>query len=196
MLDKKIIKYVLMVLVVLISGIVYRCGYSNHSKKVESEGEITLMIDKSDTTETIEQKSICVYITGYVNCPGVYELSEGSRVKDVLVLAGGFSEDANIDSINLAREINDGEHIYVYGIDEETTPIFSGEEASDNSRVNINTASKDALMTLPGVGESRADAIITYRDNYGGFNTIEDIMNVPGIKEASFEKLKDMITVD
>jgi competence protein ComEA len=112
----------------------------------------------------------------------------------VLKLAGGFSEDAGTDYLNLAETVSDGEKVYVPTVDELNVELAAEEEA-DSGKININTATKEQLITLPGIGESKADSIIAYRTEHGGFSTIEEIMEIPGIKEAVFSKIKELITV-
>jgi competence protein ComEA len=144
-----------------------------------------------------------VFICGAVVNPGVYEVENGSRICDVLELAGGFGEDAETDYLNLAEPVSDGQKVYVPTQGETATALFAGEETETaeaveeaSGRVNINTASKEVLVTLPGIGESKADSILAYRAEHGGFSSIEEIMEIPGIKEAVFSKIKELITVD
>lgn len=134
-----------------------------------------------------------VYVCGAVAAPGVYELPEGSRVCDAIEKAGGFTEDAAV-SVNLAEKVSDGQMIQIV-TGEEATQIQSEPESADG-RVNLNTATAEQLMTLTGIGQAKADSIITYRTEHGSFQSIEDIMNISGIKEGVFVKIKDSITVD
>ena len=154
-----------------------------------------------------------VHICGAVNRPGVYTFPEGSRVCDAVEAAGGLSEEAAASSLNQAALLSDGLQIVVpteeelEGLSSQaassgvfSSGIFSADGAqnaagSGNGLVNINTASLEELMTLPGIGQTRAEAIVAYRQERGSFQTIEDIMKVDGIKEGSFEKLKEKITV-
>ena len=135
-----------------------------------------------------------VHICGEVKAPGVYELAEGSRIFEAVEAAGGFTEEASEASLNLAGVISDGMQIVILSKEEVRLQL---EAAGDPGAglVNINKASKAQLMTLPGIGESRAEDIIRYREESGGFQTIEDIMKVSGIKDAAFQKIKDSITV-
>jgi competence protein ComEA len=137
-----------------------------------------------------------VYICGAVANPGVYELTGGSRICDALDAAGGFSENAGTTYLNLAEFVSDGQKIYVPTQEELTVELAAEEEAAaDDGRININTASKEQLVTLPGIGDAKADSIIAYRTEHGAFSTIEEIMEIPGIKEAVFSKIKDFISV-
>lgn len=145
-----------------------------------------------------EKESICVYICGAVVNDGVYELPKGSRVVHVIEAAGGLSEEADTLLINQAKIVEDGEQIRIYTKDEAQQielEVNADSEESVAIKVNINTADKDRLMTLPGIGESKAEAIIAYRTEQGAFQKVEDIMNIAGIKEAVFSKIKDKITV-
>lgn len=135
-----------------------------------------------------------VHICGEVEKPGVYELEEGSRVFQAVEAAGGFTEEASQSSMNLAETIADGMQIVILS-KEEAEAVQAAAEESAAGLVNINQASKEQLMALPGIGESRAEDIIRYREESGGFQRIEDIMKVSGIKDAAFQKIKDSITV-
>lgn len=154
-----------------------------------------------EETETDEEDvPICVYVCGGVVNPGIYELNPGSRMYEAVNLAGGLTDDADALALNQAERINDGQKIYIPLIGEEITDTEDGGGCFDGNvssgRVNINTADMDSLMTLSGVGESRARSIIAYREENGGFGCAEDIMNVTGIKEGLYAKIKEQITVD
>lgn len=144
-----------------------------------------------------------VHVCGEVVNPGIYELPAGSRIYEAVKAAGGFTENAAEESVNLASPIEDGVQIRIYSKEEAETLAagaapFDGFEASGEGKepvVNLNTATKEELMTLSGIGESRAEDIIRYREENGGFQNIEDIMKVSGIKDAAFQKIKDRITV-
>lgn len=152
-----------------------------------------------------EKSGIYVYICGEVINPGVYELSGDSRIYEAVDAAGGFTENAARESINLASKVSDGMQITIYNKEEAASLPAGGTSAGKNSGqdqisgssslVNLNTATKEELMTLKGIGESKAEDIIRYREKSGGFKKIEDIMKISGIKEAGFQKIKDSITV-
>lgn len=139
---------------------------------------------------------IVVDICGAVVRPGVYELEEGMRVCDAVEAAGGLLEDADQASLNQAAVLQDAEKICVY-TREEAAQGISGQTSGNggSGKVNINTADTAQLCTLSGIGASRAADIIAYREANGGFQSIEDIMNVSGIKEATFQKIRDEIAV-
>lgn len=137
---------------------------------------------------------IAVHICGEVKNPGVYELPEGSRLEAALEAAGGFTQDAEEASINLAAAAQDGSQIVVRAVGEQEP---AGRSAVDEDGVvDLNRAAKEELCTLPGIGESRAEAILAYREEHGAFQKPEDLMRVSGIKEGSYAKLKDKIKVN
>ena len=148
---------------------------------------------ESESQET-EPRKCFVHICGEVENPGVYELAEGSRIFEAVEMAGGFTREASQSSLNLAETIADGMQIVILS-KEEAMAVQTAAEAHAAGLVNINKASKEQLMTLPGIGASRADDIIRYREESGGFQRIEDIMKVSGIKDAAFQKIKDSIAV-
>ena len=163
-----------------------------NSSSYETEADADQAASSSTDTD------IFVYVCGEVNSPGVYELEEGSRVYEAIEAAGGALEGADIDSVNQAELLTDGQQIKIYSREEmsQGTSLYneSGTAAS-SGKVNINTADKTLLMTLPGIGESRAGDIIKYRDEHGLFSSIEDIKNISGIKDKMFEKIKDYIEI-
>jgi len=142
-------------------------------------------------------KRIKVYIAGAVINPGVYELDDGSRVQDVLIMAGGATAEADMLRVNLAARVKDEQQIIVPKAGEAVDnlpPVGQNEDAG--AKININTADESQLMQLPGVGTVTARNIIAYRTEHGAFAAIEDIQNVTRIGEKTFERLKDLITVD
>ncbi|MDX1412893.1 MAG: ComEA family DNA-binding protein [Candidatus Promineifilaceae bacterium] len=156
-------------------------------------------------TET--PQPIQVYVTGQVIEPDVYVLAPGSRIKQLVEAAGGFTDDANTAAINLAQPLVDGAHVHVPALSDEpasSPPVVSDPvplrsdganqiEISGNL-ININVASKEELETLPGIGPVTAQKIIDYRQINGAFTRIESIMEVPGIGEGKFEQIKALIT--
>lgn len=143
---------------------------------------------------------IMVDIKGQVANPGVYELQTGARAKDAIQAAGGFLETAETLSINLAMVIQDEMVLYVPEIGEEAVvPAIQAQQpaaAEAGSLVNLNTATAEELMTLTGIGPSKAEAILSYRTENGNFQSIEDLTKVTGIGDKTFEKLKEAITVN
>ena len=145
-----------------------------------------------------ENQTLWVHICGYVQYPGIYEMPVDGRVYDALMAAGGFSEGANESALNLADYLKDGSRIYVPGLSlpETEDSAFSEEWESQEALININTASQNLLETLPGIGSAKAQKIIAYRKENGPFESIDELKEVTGIKEALFEKLKAFITVE
>ena len=191
------------------SGDAGQPGDSGDETEESTSGDAGQPGDSGDGTVT-ENTVIYVDVTGAVKAPGVYTLPTGSRVFEAIALAGGAREDASLENLNQAGILQDGQQIRVYTEEEAaqmaqqgSLPSLPGAEAAagqkegqEASKVNINTAGKDELMTLTGIGETRAEAILAYRQETGGFQAPEDLMQVEGIKEKTFEKLKDQITVN
>lgn len=173
------------------------CGCQKKEQPIQELEEIGS--EKSETSkkeETKEKKSIYVYVCGAVMQAGVYELQQDSRVYEAIQKAGGFAENADISEINQAALLQDEEQIYVPAAGEVDHSLKEAGEAGDASgKVNLNTATKEELMTLAGIGESKANSIIKYREEHGKFQSIEDIKQIEGIKDGVFQKIKDLITV-
>ncbi len=162
----------------------------------ESSLEEALMKQADGDIQTISTDSqldyVCVHICGEVMEPGVYTIKAESRVADVLTCAGGFTAEASTTSINLAKKVEDGMQVIIPSVSQVLEETLS---KAEEGMVNINTATEAELATLPGIGSSRARDIISYRESNGGFSTIEDIMKVSGIKEATFVKIQALIIV-
>lgn len=137
---------------------------------------------------------IQVYVCGYVKNPGVYAMDPEARVQAAVEAAGGFAPGADPESMNLAERMTDGQQIRIASRKEREAAVLQ-QEAEDDGLVNLNTASREELMTLNGIGEAKADAIISWREHEGPFAAIEDVMRVSGIKEAAFQKIRDKIKV-
>lgn len=145
-----------------------------------------------NSAEQSGKKEIRVYVCGAVASPGVVSLPEDSRAEDALAAAGGFAENAWRDYVNLAERVRDGEKLYFPTLEESDSLLL---QESDSGLININTADIATLCTLPGIGESRANDIIAYREANGPFDSCEDIMKVSGIKTSVYNKISDKITV-
>lgn len=154
------------------------------------------------TPQATISPTIHVYVVGEVNVPGVYKLSAGSMVSHAVEVAGGFTDNADREAINMVEILTGNTMIKVPAKGESPsdwiTPAGDGSSETQDAggKVNINTAGMEELCTLSGVGESTAKKIISYRVANGAFETIEDIMNVPGIKEAKFMSIKENICVE
>ncbi|WP_404932138.1 helix-hairpin-helix domain-containing protein [Priestia megaterium] len=144
---------------------------------------------------------VMVDIKGAVQKPGVYQLPKDARVKDALAQAGGATKEADLRQLNLASKLQDEMAVYIPAAGEEIPPsspvssISSSGTSNDQPLVNINTANTDELQTLNGIGPSKASAIVSYREENGLFQTVEDLGQVSGIGEKSLEKIKAQITV-
>lgn len=149
------------------------------------------------TGQTEEAGTVFVFVCGQVAVPGVYELPAGSRIYDAIMQAGGCMETADICAVNQAGYLEDGMQIYIPAIGDTYKEAASEEQVSrSDGRISINHADKNELMTLPGIGESKADAILEYRQSHGAFSSIDELMNIPGIKEGIFNNIQDYITVE
>ena len=170
------------------------------SKKEESveETEVvvtTVMAEKTEESTT-QETVIFVDIKGAVKNPGVYQMKVGDRVKDALDAAGGLTDEADSQKVNLAKRLEDQMAIVVPKVGEEAEEIPAGatsKEEAKEGKVNINTATVEELKTLKGVGEKKAEAIIEYRKKNGSFQTKEDLMKVRGIGKKLFESFQERI---
>ena len=173
-------------------------------KSQESNNEVEFKLGIKEK----ENKTIMVDISGEIITPGVVKLQEGSRIIDAITAAGGKTEDADLSKVNLAYIVDDGVQLYIPRYNEklekeivQTEPgvgiIQEGINTTSkkDSKVNINTANKEKLATLPGIGEGTAEKIIEYRSKTGKFKTIDEIKKIPGIGESKFKSLKDKITI-
>ncbi|MGL4740467.1 MAG: helix-hairpin-helix domain-containing protein [Sarcina sp.] len=176
------------------------------SKIKNNQNDVQTNNDSLDDATSVVAEEIVVEIKGEVNKPDVYKLPLGSRIDELIDEAGGLTLEANIDMINRATLLEDGQCIIVANVNK---PVLVGEdlEAQGNlmsspstdknksGKVNINTATLDDLKKLNGIGESKAKAIIEYRESIGKFKSIEDIKGVSGIGDKTFEKIKDGMTI-
>ena len=161
---------------------------------VENEREVTEIEEIENVEEQVNH--YIVDVKGQVKFPGVYEVEEHLRVHDVIQLAGGFLEMANETAINLAQKISDEMVIYVPHLDEEinnASTATAWSPSQDEKKVSLNQATTGDLETLPGIGPSKAAAIIKYREEVGAFQSIDELTNVSGIGEKTLEKLRDSL---
>lgn len=169
--------------------------------------EIMAENNADDTQTAGSDKKRFVYICGAVNVPGVYEVEQNARLYEVVDAAGGLREDAAEESVNQARQIEDGEMIRI--LTQEEAAQAGDEEAGEGAendvkaetandsdgRIDLNLATVAELMTLPGIGQAKADSIVRYREKNGAFSSIEEIKQVEGIKEGVYNRIKDNIKV-
>lgn len=185
--DKKTIFKIIILAIILISSLIIKCTAKPNTKVIADDNK-----NKDVKTEKLED-NIIIDISGEIKNPGIYKMKGKVRLYEIIDKAGGLKEEANINSINQARYVKDGEKIIIpssrnsQGMDKESI-------SNENNLVNINTASKEELLELPGIGEVTAEKIINYRDN-NNFTKIEDLKNVNGIGTATYNKLKDLICV-
>ena len=162
----------------------------------ETEVVVTTVLPEKTEVSTTQETVIFVDIKGAVKNPGVYQMKAGDRVKDAIDAAGGLTEEADSQKVNLAKRLEDQMVIVVPKVGEEVEEILAGEtskEATKEGKVNINTATVEELKTLKGVGEKKAEAIIEYRKKNGSFQTKEDLMKVRGIGKKLFESFQERI---
>lgn len=209
---ENLLKYLLSIAIITIFLSVflfYNISSSETEKQILSLNEFTHEEESNEIKIEDVQENIFVEIKGEVLNPDVYELEKGSIVRDLILISGGLTEIGDTSNINQARELQDGECIVVLSKQEildmknssneilkvDNVSSFNVESSFDDDKVNINTASKEELKTLSGIGDGLAEAIISYREENNGFNTIDDIKNVSRIGDKTFEKFKDKIIV-
>lgn len=186
-------KLIIIIVIMILAGL----GFYKSNNSDDEVDQNLLQFANTNIEETANNpKEIYVHIDGEVINPGLYKLTTNDRVNDLLVIAGGATDKASLKDINLAKRLEDEMKIYIPSKDENLSNEVSDQSgiSSSSGKVNINTATKDELKTLPGIGDSRADEIIRYRKNTG-FSKIEDIKNISGIGDKTYEKLKELISV-
>ena len=161
--------------------------------------------DKGDKLSGDSSGGVFIYICGEVKNPGVYSFESPPRVVEVVEKAGGFTKKADETSVNLASEVQDGAQIYISGKSKDGSGqgaladsggvTAGGEGAGSDDRIDINTAGHEELMQIPGIGDAKATAIENYRTEHGRFEKPEELMQISGIKQGTFDKLKDYIRV-
>ena len=204
-------KSMLLLTIFWIAVIFGSCDNKEEEILIGQQEETTLKEEKnsgeSQEAEDIQEETSAIWVdvSGAVKNLGVYKLENGARIFQAIEAAGGFSEDADLQWLNQAAEISDGEKIFVYTKEETQTLKEQGisseqekenAEKAEEAKININQASLEELQEIPGIGEARAQAIIAYREETGGFGSIEDIQQVSGIKGKTFEKIEPYITVE
>lgn len=207
-------------LIMIISIITLGIGYYTYTTKTNDEFSIeeqNLEIEENEREKEInenikENTKIIVHVSGAVRNEGIVELKEKSRIADAIEMVGGVTEDAYMKDVNLATILEDGMKIYIPtkeevekqrenkndSVSKDTNlDIYnnSSNTRKKNNKVNINTASKEELDTLPGIGESTANKIISYREEKGNFKSIEEIKEVSGIGDSKYEQIKNLIEI-
>lgn len=219
---KKIVSAGLTILFLVVAGICYSCNYqektttepivtslsnmavnppdSNEEENTQNKEEVTSIKAEEISQETF----LYVHLCGAVEHPNVYKVEDGTRLVEIIELAGGLTKTAAADFINQAMKVEDGQRIYIPTEEEmkdlnRSVLLEEGQDATKKEKqpklININQAEATELMELPGIGKAKADSILEYRNSNGKFEKIEDLMNIPGIKEGLFQQMKSLITV-
>lgn len=194
--NKKIWVILLVFCVIILGG----CRRQEEEVMIFEEVELEEKSEEIESDEIEESVKMVVHVCGQVIHPGVYELNESSRIYEAVSMAGGMTEAAAKDYVNQAEFLKDGQKIYIPSVEEiqqgeiKQNSIASHTDQGEK-KVNINTADKVELMSLTGIGEMRAKAIIEYRQTKGSFESAEELMQVEGIKQGTYDKIKDLVTV-
>ena len=199
---EKTLRMVAVIAVIFLSVLFFWTRGSSETLEIDAPSQ-----EQSGTEETTEELSsdapssivgagvAYVDIVGEVRSPGVYKVNSETRVFHVIELAGGPTDNADFTTLNRAEKVYDGEKIIVPAKGEAYEGSEQGRAYYDDGKVNINTAESSQLQTIPGIGPAKASRIIDYRETVGRFNSIEEIMNVSGIGEATFQSIRDYIKV-
>jgi competence protein ComEA len=200
------------IIVVVIAVAVFSSYYIGQKSKQKEMQQKSQELQQSYTSESstdnvladaLNSENVVVHIKGEVKNPDVYTLTNQERVKDAIEKAGGITENADIDSINLAEKLYDSQEIYVplkgstqnQHSTSSSSKSSSGKTKNINAPININTATKEQLMMLPGIGESYAQRIIEYRSKNSGFKAKDEIMKIKGIGPSKYEEIKNKIII-
>ena len=185
-------------LVIIVAAIAVAAGGVVLFLRDGDDGEPVKIIAPPTVSAEISQAEpeLKAYVTGAVRQPGLYTIKAGDRLADLIDLAGGITEDADMQAVNLAVRVNDQDHWTVPTVGEPAVvPSNAVSFEPTSGKVDINTADAKLLETLPGIGETRAQAIIHHRDEHGPFKRVDDIVAVPGIGAATLEGLRDLVEV-
>ena len=209
--NKQIIVIAIVAVIVIVTIGLYFYKSTNENEKIDYSNvqDSTENDNFNEDNEENKSNKILIHVTGAVKSQGIVILKENSRIMDAIEAAGGEREDADLEKLNLAYILQDGEKLYVPSKNEKENKEYvstesgnnviiegaNNEKETQNNMININTATKEQLITLDGVGEATANKIIKYREEKGKFGKIDDIKNVPGIGDAKFENIKDKISV-
>lgn len=199
----KKIKYICILIFLVLCGLFYTM--TDHDKNIQNlsiSSDSAMESTKEAAAGThpkpteISKKNIYVYVCGAVANPGVYKAEEDARVYQVIQMAGGILPEGAGNYVNQAAAVTDGEQLYVpFQSEVEMGGMDLKSQKDGESGVNINTAGLEELMTLPGIGESKAQAIIQYREEHGDFQNVEELTNISGIKSGVYEKIKELVRI-
>ena len=187
----------IIIAIIVISGIVVKI---NHQNEVTIEDFFVESQSNADITTDDSANKIKIHIDGYVKNPGIIEIEDGSRIADAIDQVGGLLPDASLKNVNLAYELKDGEKIYIPSkaeeIENQIQIVSMGDgESTENTKVNINTATIDELQKVSGIGQSTAQKIIDYRNKNGKFKKIEELKEITGIWDKKYDTIKEQVTV-
>lgn len=187
-------------IILIIFAIFLGVGYyiSKPSKEFNSKE----VFNETTSIESKDNKEITVYINGEVKNPGVYKIKNDSRIEELVKMSGGFTEGADRFKLNLAKKLRDEDYIYVdKKVESQANAVSNsaqssaGNSSAQGGKININSASKEQLKTIPGIGDVTAQKIIDYREKNGSFSTIEDLKKIDRMGEKTLDKIKDKIDV-
>lgn len=182
-------------MIVVISLVLIISYLIDGNKKLLKNSNEDIFVEETQNEIELRSKEIVVEIKGEVKNPNVYWMNEEDIVEDLIIRAGGLTEDAETKSINRADSLKNHQSIDVPNKNEAINTSVSEVKDARSTIININTASSTEIQTLPGIGQSKAESIIKYREENGGFKAIDEIKNISGIGDMTFEKLKDKITI-
>lgn len=178
--------------ILILGGVYFVQMYNKDNEYDDIYIEENSIVEETKT----EIDTIKVHIAGEVLNEGIYEIEAGSRIDDVIKIAGNIKENADLTNINLAYELSDGEKIYIPSIfDEESEYNLSSDNKKSSSKININKANVEELQKINGIGESLANRIVNYRKENGKFSTIEELKNVSGIGDKKYESIKEYVVI-
>ncbi|WP_368488523.1 helix-hairpin-helix domain-containing protein [Clostridium sp. BJN0013] len=194
---KKIIGSAVILIILSLFLIIFYVN-SKSVNDISSSKEDIFKEQSNDSVVEQSSNNIIVYINGEVKSPGVYKLEQDSRVGDLIKACGGFTNEANSYKLNLAKKLKDEDYIYVdKKLDNENLQLQNGMqgETTENVKININSATKEELKTIPGIGDVMAQKIIDYREQNGSFSSVEDLKNIDRIGDKTLEKIKDKVDI-
>lgn len=193
---KKNYKTVGIVVVIVLISVFLIFSYARGGREdlIKNNSEDIFLEEEQQEGTEINKKEIVVEIKGEIKNPDVYWVKEESIIEDLILIAGGLTEEADVNSINRAEMLKNHQSIVIANKNEQKT-VGKISNSGKNNLVNINTASVNELDSLPGIGASRAEDIVKYREDNNGFKSIEEIKNITGIGESIYGKLKDKITI-
>ena len=187
---KKTRNFTIFLMGVAVTLLLQGCGETSYFESQQESEEVAA--ETTESEEETETEEIVVQVAGAVQNPGVFTLDADARVYEAIACAGGLSEDAFSQDFNQAAKLEDGQMIYVYS-KEEHEQMQVAEAVESDGRIDLNSATAAELTTLPGIGESKANLIVQYREEHGGFQSPEDIKQIQGIKDGVYNQIKALV---